>query len=275
MKRALAALLVTFAASLVTFAAGCELAFPLHVTEEHPDAAAAVDAAPGVDAAIDADAALDASFDAAGDPHLVGEWRFEEAAGTTASDTSGRGHDGTLVGGAAFTTDGKRGGAVTMHGTSDQWVEVPSLKGAAFPQTGTLSIWYRAPAFTSAQAAIFDYYDSARNHLYIRHPNGYPPNRIQFALQSTTSVDGFAFVVDTDVSVAAWIHLVATWSAAVSTAAFYIDGVLQKRAAYEVTFVPKDQSFQLGIGLAGSIDEVRLYDVALDDAAATALDRGL
>ena len=47
----------------------------------------------------------------------VGIWLFDDGSGTTAKDSSGSGNDGTLEGGAAWTADGKSGGAIDFNGT--------------------------------------------------------------------------------------------------------------------------------------------------------------
>jgi len=57
---------------------------------------------------------------------LVGQWKFDEGSGTTAYDSSGNGHDGTLVGGAAWA-DGRFGGGIELDGTSG-YVSIPSFE---------------------------------------------------------------------------------------------------------------------------------------------------
>jgi len=57
---------------------------------------------------------------------LVGQWKFDEGSGTTAYDSSGNGHDGTLVGGATWT-DGRFGGGLELDGTSG-YVSIPSFE---------------------------------------------------------------------------------------------------------------------------------------------------
>jgi hypothetical protein len=46
-----------------------------------------------------------------------GTWSFNETSGTTAADSSGKGHPVTLSGGAAFGPDGHAGGQLTLNGT--------------------------------------------------------------------------------------------------------------------------------------------------------------
>jgi hypothetical protein len=60
------------------------------------------------------------------DPSLIAWWRFEEGSGTTAYDSSGNGNDGTLVGGATWTT-GRFGGGIELDGTSG-YVSVPDFE---------------------------------------------------------------------------------------------------------------------------------------------------
>ena len=61
----------------------------------------------------------DAILDAVGLPPavladgLVAHWAFDEGAGTTASDSSGNGHDGQLTGGT-WITDGRFGGGLRL-----------------------------------------------------------------------------------------------------------------------------------------------------------------
>ena len=46
-----------------------------------------------------------ASYDADKSTALIGYWRFEEGSGTTITDHSGNGNDGTLTGTGFDTTD--------------------------------------------------------------------------------------------------------------------------------------------------------------------------
>jgi hypothetical protein len=55
---------------------------------------------------------------------LVGYWSFDEGAGTTAYDASGKGNNGTLVNGPKWT-NGKFGQALSFDGVDD-YVEVPN-----------------------------------------------------------------------------------------------------------------------------------------------------
>ncbi|MCX7043981.1 MAG: M6 family metalloprotease domain-containing protein [Candidatus Sumerlaeota bacterium] len=56
----------------------------------------------------------------------VGHWKLDDASGTTARDSSGYGHNGTVAGSAVWSTAGKYNGALTFDGSDDQ-VDVPGL----------------------------------------------------------------------------------------------------------------------------------------------------
>jgi beta-lactamase superfamily II metal-dependent hydrolase len=56
---------------------------------------------------------------------LSGFWKFDETSGTTAADSSGNGHNGTLHAGASWTSSGYTDGALHVNGTSTGYVDLP------------------------------------------------------------------------------------------------------------------------------------------------------
>ena len=85
----------------------------------------------------------------------VAELPLNEASGTTASDVTGNGWNGTLTGGASWTT-GIKGDAVDLSGTS-QYVALPagvvssdnSITVAAWVNLDTVTNWMRIFDFGS------------------------------------------------------------------------------------------------------------------------------
>src|SRR3954471_20542774 len=73
---------------------------------------------------------------------LVAAYGFSEASGTTTADASGNGNTGTLTSGAARTTAGKFGNAVTVDGNG---AFVNLGNGPTLQITGsmTISAWIR------------------------------------------------------------------------------------------------------------------------------------
>jgi hypothetical protein len=78
---------------------------------------------------------------------LLGWWKFDEASGTVAADSSGQtAANGTLVGGATFQpAAGKFGGAVYLNGTSG-YVDAGDTARFEFAQTQSYSVacWYKS-----------------------------------------------------------------------------------------------------------------------------------
>lgn len=75
---------------------------------------------------------------------LIGWWKFDENAGTIASDSSGNNNAGTLIGGPIWsTTDYKVGsGALVLNGNG-QYVDVPGFSGISGSGVTTVSLWIK------------------------------------------------------------------------------------------------------------------------------------
>jgi len=75
----------------------------------------------------------------AADPDLVGWWRFDDGSGTTATDFSGKGNDGTLQGDTAWVT-GHLGKALEFDGVDD-FVDVPHAESLMVKDEVTVMAW--------------------------------------------------------------------------------------------------------------------------------------
>jgi hypothetical protein len=81
------------------------------------------------------------------DPHLVAWWKFDEASDKRAVDSSKKGHDSVLEGGAAFdvaSAPGRIGTAIKLDG-KDAYVRVPGFKGVTGTGPRTLAAWIKTP----------------------------------------------------------------------------------------------------------------------------------
>lgn len=221
--------------------------------------------------ALAADALANEAGGDAGDPDLLLRLSFEDTAGPTAIDTSGKGNNGALKSGASFAAGGIDGSrALELHGLD--YVDVASLDNAAFPLSGTLSIWFQFEpgAADSDDRNPFDGWDKNRSHAFIRHARTTPEGEFQMALQPMG--DGnYALVKDFTVAPRTWTHVVMTWDNAAGGGALYADGQQLKQGIYERPFVATQQRVRLGEGLIGLIDEVKLYKRALNPNEAKAL----
>jgi chitodextrinase len=195
-------------------------------------------------------------------PGLVAAYSLDDWAGSVASDTSGGGHPGALVGGS--WVPGKYGSAVALNGTSDH-VDLPPL-GTFYNSGFTMEAWVKK---TSTQ-----HIDTAVVGTWTNDDNGGPMIWVDHVVGHyyLTLGKGLNNYVDSGVVPAAgtWQHLAATYDG--TTAKFYVDGALVASKAYSGS-VGNSNTWRIGAYgttpggfFDGNVDEVRIYDHALTAA---------
>ena len=197
---------------------------------------------------------------------LVAHWKFDEGAGTTAADSSGNGHTGTLTNGPIWTT-GQLGGALQFDGTNDFvacGTNVPAMKFAA-SASFTESAWV-FPTKTGAWQGVFTYSRNAApwHGIWISASNQWG-----FGGGSGTNLNGPA------VNFNAWTHVVAVQTGS-SGRKLYVNGV---EVASDTLPQAANGTGACLIGGAGAgselfggrIDDVRLYNRALSASEVQAL----
>ena len=202
---------------------------------------------------------------------LIGYWRFDEASGTIAADSAGGDNDGTLIGDDLVWTTGRSGGALSFPG-------VPDDAGVEFPTTGM-----SATAGTVAMWALLADPQPETDGRYFFGHTTQPQwnNRIQIYMQEGTTPSrlldiglGSAHAHDTDIMelpMEQWLHIALTWDS--GSYVVYVDGEEVSSGAYAglsdihpTANIGNDGSSGLYEGFAGILDEVRLYDHALNAA---------
>ena len=83
---------------------------------------------------------------------LVAHWKFDDGSGTVAVDSSGNGHDGTLLLAPEWVA-GKFGGALAFGGISGQRVEMEGYDGILGTQNRTAMAWVK----TAVAVITFDH----------------------------------------------------------------------------------------------------------------------
>jgi tetratricopeptide (TPR) repeat protein len=220
----------------------------------------------------------------ASDTGLVGWWKLDEASGTMAADSSGRGHAGMLKGGAAWTP-GRLGNALRLDGTSG-CVEIPNSPLMENVQEGdyTLSAWYhpiRVPAGRNPS-------DNDSTHGVLlkqgRHLGLMYGNEGHFRLEHWAGTDQTYVGAPRPCPPGAWYHVAGVVSPKGGSAAIYVNGALENRksfAAGSATFELGTAPWRIGAGnpaagqwryhAEGVVDDVRIYARALDEAEVRAL----
>jgi beta-lactam-binding protein with PASTA domain len=198
-------------------------------------------------------------------------WMLDETSGTTAKDSSGNDCNGVVSGGAVWQpTGGKFGGALQFDGVND-FIDCGNPAALNIQDQITLACWIKLASFTRSWQAIVtkgdDSYKLCRSGA---------TSAIYFGLGGT-SVDGFegaAVVTDNE-----WHHIAGVYDGTQAT--LYIDGVAD--TAVPVTGQIKASTYNLFIGenaqargryFKGLLDDVRIYNCALNEADIAALVAG-
>ena len=203
---------------------------------------------------------------------LVAYWAFDEESGDTASDSSGNGHDGTLMGDPQWTKDGYFGGALEFDQAGDE-VNVPFHEDLN-QETFTICAWANVePGSANHRAVISSRHEPpTAGYIFYAAPN----NTWQFWTGAGSppwvSVQGPA------VNLGEWDHLAGTF--ADGKQKFYVNGELVGETDSNPNLNPQ-QEFLVGAGaneranheylFKGKIDEVRVYDRALSEAEIAAV----
>ncbi|MCB1772249.1 MAG: LamG domain-containing protein [Gammaproteobacteria bacterium] len=202
----------------------------------------------------------------------VGHWSFDAGTGATVPDSSGAGNTGTIVG-PATRTPGVSGTALEFAGDGSRVLvpDAPTLDAAgAF----TVATWLR-PTRSGTQYLVkkarhkdVDGYElslSQRGKVFIRFNQPSARNRYRVDSDSSYPVDGVT-----------WMHVAATFDG--QDIRLYVNGVLEASAsAPDLVIASNGLDLSIGAeddgyrGFTGTLDEVRLYDVALTDAEVGAL----
>jgi regulation of enolase protein 1 (concanavalin A-like superfamily) len=196
---------------------------------------------------------------------LIAHWKLDDAAGSTAHDSTGNGYDGTLVGGTTWVI-GAIDGALEVDGSSG-YVDLGSPAGwPAGTSPRSLCGWGRTDTTASGYRWLASYGTAGTGQAMFIGLNG-------------SSLIGGGFNGD-DVTVAGawkvgeWRHAALTYDG--STAKVYVNGVLAASTAKSWNLVLNRAYLGEQINSAreywnGAIDDVRLYDTALSAAEVKAL----
>jgi DNA-binding winged helix-turn-helix (wHTH) protein len=207
----------------------------------------------------------------------VAWWKLDEGHGLTASDTSGNGQSGKLTGTAAWVP-GKRSMAVAFSGTeaSVRGASGRALPGGSAPRT--ITAWFKTTAPPVDDTIIFEYGSDYR---------GATPERFGVLMRSDGRISfGSAISGGSSEGTGQWAdqswHMLAAAYEGPPTnmARIFVDGRVESTAKW--TAIPATNnrlSWSIGRSLLGNssflgaIDDVRVYNDALDVSKVAALYR--
>jgi len=223
---------------------------------------------------------------------LKGQWTFAEGSGTTAGDSSGSGHSGTLRNGVSWTSQGRIGSALSfggVNGTLDLGSNlnilqnVPAATLACFVKLNAAVASGSFEDLISISVSASSRTDTSRAVLSIQG-NGTGGN--VFLGGRSTDTESQKILVDTtNLTPGTWYHLVGVIDYQNNALKVYVNGALTSSSS--VTFAQNvsantvstdaalgSQDSGDGNFLNGSLDQVQVYSLALGASQIQTLSTG-
>ncbi|MBC8185657.1 T9SS type A sorting domain-containing protein, partial [candidate division KSB1 bacterium] len=196
------------------------------------------------------------------DANTVGLWHFNEGSGTTASDASGNGNDGQIIG-ASWTTQGKFSNALSFDGNDDR-VQINS-PFSGIQNTFTIELYFKSAPYISGKY-IFSQHGDHRAIVISTDDNGV----IRFCIYGT---DGQAREIysQTNTVENIWYHVVGQYDG--QKMCLSLNGILEGTITESFDVSWSENYYRTDIGnhwsdinspysFSGIIDEVRISNVA-------------
>ncbi len=205
---------------------------------------------------------------------LVGWWKLDETNGSSAADSSGGNHSGTLVGNTKWIP-GKVGGAVALDG-HNSFIRIADKSAFDMGAEVTVAGWVNFNSVPAEWTAIITKGDTAwrlstagQERKFHFSVNDYNRNN-----QEATFVNG-----STTVNAGEWHHVVGVYNGSVIK--LYVDGKLDATkpwtggiARNNFDVLIGENAEQTGRSFDGRIDDVRIYNFALTENEIKALAAG-
>jgi Concanavalin A-like lectin/glucanases superfamily/Abnormal spindle-like microcephaly-assoc'd, ASPM-SPD-2-Hydin len=214
---------------------------------------------------------------------LIGHWKFDDAAGSVVSDSSGQKNHGTVRQGSTSSAPshpapawerGRKGGALRIDGLDD-WVNVPdsdSIDSPAIKNQISISAWIKLDRYNTLKpfnvVVQRDMGSTMVEQFFMGLNNG----------QLAVGINFFYGISVTNVPLNEWVHMATTYDGIQQCG--YINGAMAICQDVGWPIATDETPFTMGAGINGSdviehivglIDEVRLYNIHLSPAAIESL----
>jgi hypothetical protein len=196
---------------------------------------------------------------------LVGWWRFDEGSGTSALDSSGNGNDGVIEGDAKWVA-GQLGGALEFNGSNAR-VVAPYIPLDS--RSSTITMWVNPVLYTGEQVVISQVENNSTN-LSLHYRLGGPgsgnvsPGGVRMGFYSNDLDTPGDLIQENE-----WYHLTFWYDFENQNRRIYIDGVMEAEGTagpfLGTTGDTIIGSWGTGQWFRGIIDDVRIYDHALEE----------
>lgn len=219
-----------------------------------------------------------ASFMSSG---LVGYWKMDEGSGTTSTDSSGNGNNGTL-GSKTTWTAGKIGGALKFNGVQSNYVNVTTNSGLPiYNQINySVSMWVNGPPNQANGNLFSEASSTSANPMFVLANQGGADAKLDVLIRNNSGVAQLGHAKSTaTVFDNKWHHIV--WTDSNGTAKLYVDGVQDATNFNYTRSTLSINTTSIGhlnrgadeYNFNGSLDDVRIYNRALSAGEITQLYR--
>jgi hypothetical protein len=209
---------------------------------------------------------------------LVAHWKLDDGAGTTAVDSSGNGHDGTLLAAPQWVA-GKYGGALEFAGLAGQRVEMLGYDGVLGTQNRTVMAWIK----TTKYGDWISWGQNVNTQKWIGRVQDNASNGTVGALR--TECSGGYIIGSTVLTDGQWHHVASVLESAgsptINDIKLYVDGVRETISGVQAVNISTVGGRNVWIGdghnnrpFASLIDDVRIYDHAMTEAEVQAAMKG-
>jgi hypothetical protein len=211
---------------------------------------------------------------------LVGHWKFDDGSGTTAVDSSGGAHNGTLNDASRWVSAGRIGGALRFDG-SDDYVDLPIGSVIASLNSCTFATWVNYYNIGGGWQRIFDFGTAAVTgsnptiYMFLTPRNG-TTNVMRFGITTTGNAAGAESLLNApSVFASGWHHVAVAIDGVSKNMQLYLDGVSIVSGTTATLPSALDNTTQNWLGrsqwsgdarLNGALDDFRIYNKALSGA---------
>jgi len=204
--------------------------------------------------------------------HLdAGDSASYPGSGTTWTDLSGNGNDGTLVNGVGY--DSNNGGSLTFDGSND-YVGAGNL-GSFFTQ-GTISYWMYSTAVENFRNPFSTHYLGGNAGIrFEQYTTANPYGGFTVVIGNDGgSFAGYSYLTSSVLSSNTWYNVVLVWNTTTNTATGYLNGV-QKFSSSHTLWATTLPSISIGSGFSanryfkGNISSTKIYNKALTPSEIT------
>jgi hypothetical protein len=208
---------------------------------------------------------------------LVAWWKFDEAEGSNAEDSSGNNNLGTLVGGPQWQpANGKIGGALAFDGVDD-YIECGNNPSVNLTGGVSVSSWIKLTRHAKDRKIVSNQDDTAGGYKLAVYDDKLEMEIRDSGNGPTTNrfIDG-GTVLEPDV----WYHVVGTYCQGGSIRA-YVNGKLDRESETPAILAPSAGALKIGrepcsdlYWFDGLMDDLQIYNYPLSETEVAALYAG-